>query len=223
MFKCKTCGIRFPETKGTVFYNRHLKGEQIILICKLLVERKGIRAIERIMEIITRYYHIPNCGKNSFKIPELMKERWKKLPDHEKTISEILVLEMLFDLNQPRRTYEIISRLKDFLEDVASIIKDLGVGEMTIHKRKDRPHYRSYLPKKVRENLNELRKNVETSKLPVYRCFFSYRKKLEITIEQFIHLYKGLYHIRCTGDTWFARRTHEARISPVFRVSSVRV
>jgi len=51
MFKCKTCGVRFPETKGTVFYNRHLKEEQIIQICKLLVEKNGIRAIARIMEI----------------------------------------------------------------------------------------------------------------------------------------------------------------------------
>jgi len=51
MFKCKTCGVRFPETKGTVFYNRHLNEEQIIMICKLLVEGNGIRAIERILEI----------------------------------------------------------------------------------------------------------------------------------------------------------------------------
>ncbi len=32
-------------------YKRHLTDEQIILICKLLVEKNGIRAIERIMEI----------------------------------------------------------------------------------------------------------------------------------------------------------------------------
>ncbi len=51
MYKCKTCGMRFPETKGTVFYKRHLTDEQIILICKLLVEKNSIRAIERIMEI----------------------------------------------------------------------------------------------------------------------------------------------------------------------------
>ncbi len=51
MFKCKTCEVRFPETKGTIFYNRHLTEEQIILIYKLLVEKNGIRAIERIMEI----------------------------------------------------------------------------------------------------------------------------------------------------------------------------
>ena len=51
MFKCKTCGMRFPETKGTIFYNRHLKEEQIIMVCKLLVEKNGVRAIERVMGI----------------------------------------------------------------------------------------------------------------------------------------------------------------------------
>jgi transposase-like protein len=50
-FKCKTCGRVFVETKNTVFYNRKLSEDQIIMICKLLVERNGIRAIERIMEI----------------------------------------------------------------------------------------------------------------------------------------------------------------------------
>jgi len=43
--------VRFPETKGTVFYNRHLKEDRIIMICKLLVEKNGGRAIERIMAI----------------------------------------------------------------------------------------------------------------------------------------------------------------------------
>ncbi len=51
MFKCKTCGMRFPDTKGTLFYKRHLTEEQIILVCKLLVEKNGIRSIERIMDI----------------------------------------------------------------------------------------------------------------------------------------------------------------------------
>ena len=58
MFKCKTCGVRFPETKGTVFYNRHLKEDQIIMICKLLVEKNGIRAIERIMGIHRARYQM---------------------------------------------------------------------------------------------------------------------------------------------------------------------
>lgn len=50
-FKCNTCSSIFVETKNTVFYNRKLREDQIILICKLLVEKNGIRAIERIMEV----------------------------------------------------------------------------------------------------------------------------------------------------------------------------
>jgi transposase-like protein len=50
-FKCKTCDYVFVETKNTIFYNRKLSEDQIILICKLLVERDGIGAIERIKEI----------------------------------------------------------------------------------------------------------------------------------------------------------------------------
>ena len=38
-FKCKTCNSVFVETKNTVFYNRKLTEDQIILICKLLVEK----------------------------------------------------------------------------------------------------------------------------------------------------------------------------------------
>ena len=38
-FKCKTCGGVFVETKNTIFYNRKLSEDQIILICKLLVEK----------------------------------------------------------------------------------------------------------------------------------------------------------------------------------------
>lgn len=52
IYKCKTCGVRFCETKGTIFYNRkQLTRKDIILICRLLVEKNGIRAIERITDI----------------------------------------------------------------------------------------------------------------------------------------------------------------------------
>jgi hypothetical protein len=119
-----------------------------------------------IRAIIMQYYQIPlQCSKRSFIIPERMNERWKKLPEHEKTIAQILVLVMLFDLNRTRRTYELISRSKPFLDDVASVLEDLGVGSITIQKRKDRPHYRSYLPKKVKKKIYELKENVGTAKI----------------------------------------------------------
>ena len=50
-FKCTTCGSVYVETKNTIFYNRKLPDEKIILICKLLVEKNGVRAIERITGI----------------------------------------------------------------------------------------------------------------------------------------------------------------------------
>jgi hypothetical protein len=118
-----------------------------------------------IREVIAYYYDIPGRSKSAVRIPERMKERWKKLPDHEQTITKILVLELLFNLDYRKRTYELISRSKDFLEDVSGIIRDLGVGDITIRKRKDRPHYRSYLPKKVANKLKELKENVEKSKI----------------------------------------------------------
>ena len=37
-------------TNNTIFYHKHLSEEDIILICKLLVEKNSIRAIERITE-----------------------------------------------------------------------------------------------------------------------------------------------------------------------------
>lgn len=36
------------ETKGTPLYHKHLSEDEIIEICKLLVEKNGIRSIERI-------------------------------------------------------------------------------------------------------------------------------------------------------------------------------
>jgi hypothetical protein len=48
---------------------------------------------------------------------------------------------------------------------VSDIMNDLGIGTITIHKRKDRPHYRSYLPRTVKENLIELKESVGKSKI----------------------------------------------------------
>jgi hypothetical protein len=47
-FKCTTCDSVYVETKNTIFYKRKLPEEKIILICKLLVEKTGVRAISRI-------------------------------------------------------------------------------------------------------------------------------------------------------------------------------
>ena len=46
-FLCKHCGVVFVETKGTPLYQRKLSEQKIKQLCKELVEKKGIRAVER--------------------------------------------------------------------------------------------------------------------------------------------------------------------------------
>jgi transposase-like protein len=47
-YYCNHCKHWFTETKNTPFYHKHLSKEEIIDICKHLVEKNGIRSIERI-------------------------------------------------------------------------------------------------------------------------------------------------------------------------------
>ena len=45
---CNHCKTFFMETKGTPLFHKHLSKPEIINICKHLVEKNGIRSIERI-------------------------------------------------------------------------------------------------------------------------------------------------------------------------------
>jgi len=47
-YYCIHCGAYFMETKGTPLYRKHLSEKEITNICKHLVERNGIRSIERL-------------------------------------------------------------------------------------------------------------------------------------------------------------------------------
>lgn len=50
-YLCKHCGIVFVETKGTPLYQKKLSERKIKQICKELVEKKGIRAVERTLNV----------------------------------------------------------------------------------------------------------------------------------------------------------------------------
>ncbi|NQE54979.1 hypothetical protein C5S29_15480 [ANME-1 cluster archaeon GoMg3.2] len=133
-----------------------------------------------IREIIETYYQSPSCRRNAIRIPNRMKERWEQLPYQEKTLSKIRVLEMLFGLDQEKGNYELISRSIYLLEDVSSILKDLGIGRIKIIKRKDRPHYRSYLPKKVKENLEGLKEQLEIAKIEKRLAFLAEKDRIKL-------------------------------------------
>jgi transposase-like protein len=48
VYHCKRCGRFFTETINTPLYHRHLPKADVVLICKLAVEKLGVRAIERV-------------------------------------------------------------------------------------------------------------------------------------------------------------------------------
>lgn len=48
VYHCKHCDRFFTETVNTPLYHRHLSRGDVVLICKLAVEKLGIRAIERV-------------------------------------------------------------------------------------------------------------------------------------------------------------------------------
>ena len=50
-YKCWHCDKYFVETKGTPLYNRKLSERKIKELCKELVEKKGIRAVQRTTKI----------------------------------------------------------------------------------------------------------------------------------------------------------------------------
>ena len=50
-FFCFHCKKYFVETKGTPLFNRKLSERKIKDICKELVEKKGVRAVERSMHV----------------------------------------------------------------------------------------------------------------------------------------------------------------------------
>ncbi len=50
-YYCNHCHTWFVETANTPLYHKHLSKEDIIQICKHLVEKNGIRSIERITGI----------------------------------------------------------------------------------------------------------------------------------------------------------------------------
>jgi len=47
-YYCNHCNTFFMETKGTPLFRKHLSEDEITNICKHLVEKNGIRSIERI-------------------------------------------------------------------------------------------------------------------------------------------------------------------------------
>jgi len=47
-YRCKTCGVTFTQTKGTIFYGRHTPQKDILEALSMLAERMSIAAVARV-------------------------------------------------------------------------------------------------------------------------------------------------------------------------------
>jgi transposase-like protein len=50
-YQCKSCGQTFTETRGTIFYRKHAKEEEILEVLALLAEGTRISTLTRVKGI----------------------------------------------------------------------------------------------------------------------------------------------------------------------------
>lgn len=74
-YYCNHCETYFTETNGTLMYRKHMSEDEVIEICKHLVEKNGIRSIERL------------TGHHRDTVGNLL----QKLGEHARQANEILI------------------------------------------------------------------------------------------------------------------------------------
>jgi transposase-like protein len=106
-YQCQHCHTYFMQTKGTPLYRKHLTEQQITNICKHLVEKNGIRSIERLtshhrdtigvlLEDLAEHatsvsdYLMKNLGLTQYECDEL----WTFIKKKRKHLSELARLNL---------------------------------------------------------------------------------------------------------------------------------
>ena len=107
IYKCQHCKTYYTQTKGTPLYKKHLTEQQITTICKHLVEKNGIRSIERLtghhrdtignlLEDLAEHateaseYLMKNIGLSQFECDEI----WTFIKKKKKHLSEAAKLNL---------------------------------------------------------------------------------------------------------------------------------
>ena len=100
-YYCNHCNKWFLETTNTPLYHKHLSKSEIILICKHLVEKNGIRSIERITghhrdtishlleDLAVHAEFVNNILLNEVKLGQFeVDEMWTTIKKNRKKLSE---------------------------------------------------------------------------------------------------------------------------------------
>jgi DNA-binding transcriptional ArsR family regulator len=136
--------------------------------------QKG-RVPNAIMEILKKYYGLHN-RKEHARIPSRIFKKLRNLRDPEKMETELALLEGILEVGSPVRGYiEITSRSKEFLEDLSQLSQSLGIGELNVRKRRDRPHYRCEISLKKIDAIREKTEHLKRLYLEIDKLYPDFR------------------------------------------------
>ena len=104
-YYCNHCRKWFVETANTPLYHKHLSKKEIINICKHLVEKNGIRSIERL------------TGHHRDTIGRLLED----LAEHAELVNEFLIHELKLSPIECDELWSFVKKNKRKLSPAAQI------------------------------------------------------------------------------------------------------
>jgi len=112
-YYCNHCSKWFVETTNTPLYHKHLSKDEIINICKHLVEKNGIRSIERL------------TGHHRDTISRLLED----LAEHAAFVNEFLIQELELTPIECDELWSFVKKNKRKLSPAAQIsLKKVMLG-----------------------------------------------------------------------------------------------
>ncbi len=112
-YYCNHCHTWFVETANTPLYRKHLSESEIINICKHLVEKNGIRSIERI------------TGHHRDTIGRLLED----IAEHAQQMNDYLIRNLSLTPFECDELWSMVKKNRKRL----SIMAQLGLKKMVMH------------------------------------------------------------------------------------------
>jgi len=134
----KTHLYTFPKRRRWLFERLHTHFGEF--------DDSNHRIPSAITEILKNHYGVKTLSRSSACIPSCIKSKWLNL-DPLASVCEksSLLLHVISLSSRSDGGFEITSRSQLFLEEISYLISDLGLGDIAVHKKHKRPHFRVYL------------------------------------------------------------------------------
>ncbi|MBU7018593.1 MAG: helix-turn-helix transcriptional regulator [Theionarchaea archaeon] len=134
----KTHLYTFPKRRKWLFEKLHARFGAF--------DDSNWRIPSAITEILKEYYGVKTLNRSKACIPSCMKVKWGNMnPLSRITEESSLLLHIISLSSRSDGGFEVTSRSHMFLEEVSRIVSGLGLGELLVHKKHARPHFRVYL------------------------------------------------------------------------------